>query len=71
MPIVKIDMTSGRTPEMKRELINAVTAAVKDTLRLEAREVRVLLNEVDPAHWAIGGETLAELDARAKAAAKS
>jgi 4-oxalocrotonate tautomerase len=68
MPIVKIDMTSGRTAEMKRELINAVTAAVKDSLQLEAREVRVLLNEVDPAHWAIGGETLAELDARAKAA---
>lgn len=60
LPIVKIDLTTGRNSATKRDLIRAVTTAVQNSLGVEPRDVRVLLNEVDPNCWAVGGETLAE-----------
>jgi 4-oxalocrotonate tautomerase len=65
MPIVRIDLLEGRTPERKAELIRRVTEAVVAVLRVQPEQVRVLLTEVPPAHWGIGGTTAAERNARA------
>ena len=68
MPIVRIDLLAGRTPAIKRELIRGVTEAVVAALAAQPSQVRVLLNEVPPEHWGLGGETAAERQAAAQSA---
>lgn len=65
MPIVRIDLLAGRAPERKADLIRRVTEAVVAALDVQPEQVRVLLAELPPEHWAIGGETIAERAARA------
>lgn len=60
MPIVRIEMLAGRTPAVKADLVRRVTEAVAGTLDVRPEQVRVLLYEVAPEHWAVGGRTMAE-----------
>ena len=60
MPIVRIDLLEGRPAAAKRELIRGVTAAVVSALGVQPAQVRVLLNEVPPEHWGIGGASVAD-----------
>ena len=57
MPIVRIELLQGRSPAMKGDLISRVTAAVVDALSVDREQVRVLLYELPPEHWAVGGQT--------------
>jgi len=59
MPIVRIELLQGRTPKVKNELIARVTDAVVTTLGVDPDQVRVLLYELPPEHWAVGGQTKA------------
>ena len=59
MPIVRIELLQGRTPAKKDELIMRVTDAVVTTLGVNRNQVRVILFEVPPEHWAVGGQTKA------------
>jgi 4-oxalocrotonate tautomerase len=59
MPIVRIELLQGRTPALKDELIVRVTDAVVTTLGVDPEQVRVLLYELPPEHWAVGGQTKA------------
>ena len=59
MPIVRIELLQGRTPAVKNELISRVTDAVVTTLGVDQEQVRVLLYELPPEHWAVGGQTKA------------
>jgi len=59
MPIVRIELLQGRTPAVKNELIARVTDAVVTTLGVDLDQVRVLLYELPPEHWAVGGQTKA------------
>ena len=58
MPIVRIEMLEGRPPELKERLLGSVTEAVAGTLDIPAERVRVLLYELSPRHWAVGGRAL-------------
>jgi 4-oxalocrotonate tautomerase len=69
MPIVRIDLLEGRAPERKTDLIRRVTEAVVAALAVQPEQVRVLLSEVPPEHWGIGGVTVAEGRGRAPAKA--
>lgn len=60
MPIVRIELLQGRTPAIKEELIVRVTDVVVTTLGVDPEQVRVLLYELPPEHWAVGGQTKAE-----------
>jgi 4-oxalocrotonate tautomerase len=57
MPIVRIELLQGRIPAMKEELIIRISDAVITTLGVDPDQVRVLLYELPPEHWAIGGWT--------------
>jgi 4-oxalocrotonate tautomerase len=57
MPVVRIEMLQGRTPEVKNDLIACVTDAVVNSLGVDPQQVRVLLYELPPEHWAVGGQT--------------
>jgi len=65
MPIIRIELIEGRTPELKEALIRNVTAAVTATLAVQPAQVRVLLYELPPAHWAVGGQSKAAQAAQA------
>jgi 4-oxalocrotonate tautomerase len=58
MPLVEITLIEGRSPEMLRALIGAVTSAVQESLRVPRETIRVIIREVPATHWAIGGETM-------------
>ncbi len=62
MPIIRVEMLVGRTPAVKQELITRVTEAVVSTLAVKPEQVRVLLYEIAPEHWAVGGTTKAETE---------
>jgi 4-oxalocrotonate tautomerase len=56
MPLVQITVIEGRTPEQKRALFASVTDAVETSLDAPRASIRVILQEVPAAHWAVGGE---------------
>lgn len=55
MPMIRIDLVRGRDRAMLVELIAEVTATASRVLNTPADRVRVLINEVDPDLWGIGG----------------
>lgn len=61
MPMVQITMARGRTPEQLAELGRAVTAAVVAAVGAPIETIRVVVQECEPEHWFIGGESLAAL----------
>ncbi|TDC98455.1 tautomerase family protein [Actinomadura sp. 7K507] len=63
MPLVQISLAAGRPPGQIRDLISEVHDAVVRATGTDPARVRVLVQEIPPAHWAAGGVTLAERDA--------
>jgi 4-oxalocrotonate tautomerase len=55
MPIVIANMIESRTVEQKRALVQRITDAVVETLVCRPEQVRVLLEEIRPMNWDIGG----------------
>ena len=60
MPSIRVDMFEGRSPEQKKQLVEAITQAVVDSLKCSPDAVDILLNEVSRAHWATGGKLWSE-----------
>lgn len=60
MPVVQISMLEGRDPEDRGRLVVAVTDAVVETLDVDPGQVRVLLYELPPGDWGVGGTTKEE-----------
>jgi len=61
MPIANIQILAGRPAEAKRALLQAVTAAIVESLQVKPESVRVIVQEVPPEHWGIGGVSAKEL----------
>jgi len=59
MPIIRIELLEGRSPNLKEELIRRVAEAVTATLAVQPAQVRVLLYELPPEHWGVGGQSKA------------
>ena len=55
MPIIRVDMMAGRTPEQKTALVQALTKAVVDTLGGSPESVDILLYDIERQNWATGG----------------
>ena len=60
MPLVEVSLLEGRPKEKKLALIKAVTDAVESTLEVPRESVRVILREVPPEHWGVGGVAKSE-----------
>jgi 4-oxalocrotonate tautomerase len=56
MPIAIIHLMEGRDDEKKARAIAAVTQALVESLEVKQESVRVILQEVPPAHWGIAGK---------------
>ncbi len=59
MPIIRVEMQEGRTPEMKEDLIAALSETVVKVLGVKPEQVRILLYELPKAHWGIGDKSSA------------
>ncbi len=57
MPIVQIQVLEGRDKQQIARLIASVTEAVVASLEIKPEQVRVLVSEVPPTHWGVGGVT--------------
>jgi 4-oxalocrotonate tautomerase len=62
MPIIHIHLVEGRDGDAKSRLVQKVTDAVEQALAVPRPTVRVLLHEVPPASWAVGGVPLLQDD---------
>ena len=60
VPFIEVTLAEGRTPEQLGRLVLALTQAAMEAIDAPAESVRVVLREVPPTHWAVGGVTLAE-----------
>lgn len=56
MPLVHIDMMRGRPPEKIERMIAAVSEAIADSLEAPISTVRVVVNEMEPHQYGIGGK---------------
>ena len=63
MPLVRITLARGRTPEQLAALGEAVTAAVHESVGAPRENVRVVVTECEPDLWFVGGESLSSLRA--------
>lgn len=57
MPIIQVNMLQGRTVEQKRKLVVGITTAVTESLGVQPEQVRVMIHELGPDDYAIGGRT--------------
>lgn len=60
MPLIEVTLVEGRTPEQLRALIKGLTAAAVEAVDAPLANVRVVVREVPPTHWAAGDVTIAE-----------
>ena len=58
MPVVNVDMLSGRTPEVRAELAEAITKAFVEIAKSNRDQVTIIFKEVSPDYWVVGGETV-------------
>lgn len=55
MPIVEITLIEGRSKEQKRALVKEVSEAVVSSIGAPIEAVRVIIREIPPEHFAVGG----------------
>jgi 4-oxalocrotonate tautomerase len=60
MPIIQFNLLEGRTVEQKRMLARRVTETVVEVLGVKPETVRILIHEMGPYDFSVGGEVAAE-----------
>ncbi|MCX7923615.1 MAG: tautomerase family protein [Clostridia bacterium] len=56
MPIVSITMWSGRSPEQKKQLAEAITNEMIKIIGLRRESIQIIFNDIEKQNWAIGGK---------------
>ncbi len=62
MPLVQATILEGRSQAQKEAFCHAVAEAAVEHLNVKLPQVRVIISEVPPQHWTVGGVTKAKLD---------
>ncbi len=60
MPILEIHLLEGRSVEMKRKAVAAVTKALVESLKVPPETVRILITEHHEENFSVGGITAGE-----------
>lgn len=71
MPIVQINLVEGRTPEQLASMIDGVSHAIADALDAPIATVRIMVNEMQPHQYGVGGDPWPVVLAHREAAAAS
>ena len=61
MPIVRVEMWSGRSKEQKAELAEAITQAVANIAKSSADHTIVIFTDIDKEDWAEGGKLASDM----------
>jgi 4-oxalocrotonate tautomerase len=64
MPFIQINLTKGRSDEKLEKLINEVTKTVAEFAEAPQSAIQVVINEIEPKHWGIAGESVKQRRAR-------
>lgn len=56
MPVIHVEMFSGRSREQKRAMVKALTDAFVSTAGGKPESVFVVISDVDKENWGAGGE---------------
>lgn len=56
MPMIRVELFKGKSRETKRELAEALTQAMIDTVGSKREAVWVVIDEVEKEDWAFGGQ---------------
>ena len=60
MPIIRVEMISGRTREQKRNLVKELTQAFNRTCGATPADVQVVIADIDKEDWAAAGTLMAD-----------
>jgi 4-oxalocrotonate tautomerase len=60
MPLIHVEMFEGRTPEIKREFVEAITRETCRVLKCEPAAVDIIMRDVKKSDWASGGVLCSE-----------
>lgn len=58
MPILEMHLLEGRSVEMKRNAVKAITDALVDSLNVRPEQVRILITEHPSENFAVAGQTV-------------
>lgn len=58
MPLVKIELFPGRSPEKKAELAREITATLERVAGIKPESTTIMFTEVEPEDWFVAGEAL-------------
>jgi 4-oxalocrotonate tautomerase len=61
MPIIHVEMFSGRTQAQKRELARAITEAICNIAQTTPEATIVIFQDVERENWAQSGRLVSEL----------
>jgi len=67
MPFINVKLTPGATPEQKATIIREMTEVLVRVLGKNPASTHVVIEEVEPENWGVGGESVASLRARGAA----
>lgn len=56
MPVINVKMASGRSQEIKQELVAALTREAARILDVEPEWITIIIDEYPRDNWASGGE---------------
>ncbi len=62
MPVVTIDLLTGREPAKKEALAGRITQAFQDVLGTKPENLNIIFNEVTRDSWAVNGKLLSSGD---------
>jgi 4-oxalocrotonate tautomerase len=57
MPLVYITMMEGRSPEKIEKMITMVSEAISTSLEAPIDSVRIMVNEMQPHEYGVGGKS--------------
>ncbi|MES9946116.1 MAG: 4-oxalocrotonate tautomerase [gamma proteobacterium symbiont of Ctena orbiculata] len=63
MPLIQATILEGRSQVQKEAFYAAITQVAVETLNVKPEQVRVIIQEVPKAHWAVAGVSMAEREA--------
>lgn len=66
MPIVHIHLMHGRNNDKKRALVKKVTDAICESLDVKPEKVKIVLSDMMPCDYAVGGVLKLDEDKRGK-----
>jgi 4-oxalocrotonate tautomerase len=60
MPHVHVKLMAGRSDEQLREMVKEITKAMGETVNAKPETVQIVVQEVSPDRWAVGGTLVSD-----------